>query len=129
MESNGTPLNRYEVQARLIRMIMKMSDTERKELLTKWEQYRRPEMRKYPRKPSFIPVDCSSFEACFTDFIQDISSGGVCIQTDGHFFLGQQITLTFTIPKAEEDITVSGEVVRVNTRGIGVRFSEPLTTV
>jgi len=109
MESNGTPLNRYEVQARLIRMIMKMSDTERKELLTKWEQYRRPEMRKYPRK--------------------DISSGGVCIQTDGHFFLGQQITLTFTIPKAEEDITVSGEVVRVNTRGIGVRFSEPLTTV
>lgn len=129
MESNGTPLNRYEVQARLIRMILKMSDTEKKGLLTKWEQYRRPEMRKYPRKPAFIPVDCSSFEACFTDFIQDISSGGVCIQTDGHFFLGQQITLTFTIPKAEEDITVSGEVVRVNTRGIGVRFSEPLTTV
>ncbi len=129
MESNGTQLNKYEIQARLIRRVMEMSDAERKELLTKWEQYRRPEMRKYPRKPSFIPVDCLSFEACFTDFIQDISSGGVCIQTNGHFFVGQQITLTFTIPKAEEDITVSGEVVRVNTRGIGVRFNESLTTV
>lgn len=128
MEDKGTQLNRYEVQAHLIRMIMEMSDIERKELLIKLEQYRRHETRKYPRKPSFIPVECSSFEACFTDFIQDISGGGVFIQTDGHFFAGQQITLTFTLPKAEEDITVSGEVVRVNTRGIGVRFNEPLTT-
>ncbi|UCD32720.1 MAG: PilZ domain-containing protein [Desulfobacterales bacterium] len=129
MENKGTRLSRYEVQARLIRMIMEMSDSERKELLNKWEQYRRPEMRKYPRKPAFIPVDCSSFEACFTDFIQDISSGGVFIQTDGNFFVSQQITLTFTIPKAKEDITVSGEVVRVGTQGIGVKFNEPLTTV
>ena len=122
-------LNSYEVQARLIRMIMEMSDTEKKELLIKWEQHRRHEVRKYSRKPSFIPVECSSFEACFTDFIQDISSGGVFIQTDGHFFVGQQITLTFTIPKADVDTTVNGEVVRVNTRGIGVRFNESLTTV
>lgn len=129
MEEKGTTLSRYEVQDRLIRMIMEMSDTERKELLIRWEQYRQNEMREYPRKPALIPVDCSSFEACFTDFIQDISSGGVFIQTDGHFFVGQQITLTFTIPKAEEDISVSGEVIRVNTRGIGVRFNEPLPIV
>jgi len=129
MEDKGSRLNRYEVQARLIRMIMEMSDKEKKELLVKWEQHRRDEVRKYSRKPSFIPVECSSFEACFTDFIQDISNGGVFIQTDGHFFVGQQITLTFTIPKAGVDTSVGGEVVRVNTRGIGVRFVEPLTTI
>ena len=129
MDDKGSQPDRYEVQARLIRMIMEMSDSERKELLTKWEEYQRNELRKYPRKPSFIPVECSSFDACFTDFIQDISSGGVFIQTDGHFFVGQQITLTFTTPKSEDDITISGEVVRINTRGIGVRFKEPLAAV
>jgi hypothetical protein len=129
MEDKEGRLNKYEVQARLIRMIMEMSAAEKKELLFKWEQHRRHELRKYSRKPSFIPVECSSFEACFTDFIQDISSGGVFIQTDGHFFVGQQITLTFTIPKAGGDTTVTGEVVRVNTQGIGVRFNEPLTTI
>lgn len=129
MEDKEGRLNKYEVQARLIRMIMEMSDAEKKELLFKWEQHRRHELRKYSRKPSFIPVECSSFEACFTDFIQDIGSGGVFIQTDGHFFVGQQITLTFTIPKAGGDTTVTGEVVRVNTQGIGVRFNEPLTTI
>ena len=129
MEDKGSQLDRYEVQARLIRMIMEMSDAEKRDLLMKWEQRLHDELRKYPRKPSFIPVECSSFEACFTDFIQDISSGGVFIQTDGHFFIGQQITLTFTIPKAGVDTTVGGEVVRVNSQGIGVRFSEPLTTI
>ena len=129
MEDNGNKHKRYELQARLIRMVMDMSDTEREDLLKKWEQHRRPEMRKDPRKPSLIPVDCSSLDACFTDFIQDISKGGVFIQTDGHFFVGQQITLTFTLPKAEKDITVKGEVVRVNSRGIGVKFKERLTTV
>ena len=129
MEDKESQLDRYEVQARLIRMIMAMSDAEKKELLAKWEQHRRQELRKYPRKSSFIPVECSSFEACFTDFIQDISNGGVFIQTDGHFFVGQQITLTFTIPKAGVDTTVAGEVVRVNTQGVGVKFIEPLTTI
>ena len=129
MEDKETQLNRYEVQARLIRMIMDMSDTEKKELLIKLEQHRHNERRKHPRKPAFIPVECSSPEACFTDFIQDISSGGVFIKTDGHFFVGQQITLTFTIPKKGEDVTVNGEVIRVNTQGIGVKFQELITTV
>jgi Tfp pilus assembly protein PilZ len=120
--------DKYEVQARLIRMIMDMSDSDKRELLNKWEQHRRHELRQYPRKPSFIPVECSSFEACFTDFIQDISDGGVFIQTNGHFFVGQKITLSFTIPKAGVDTTIGGEVVRVNTQGIGVQFNRPLTT-
>jgi len=129
MRSNGKQPDRYEVQARLIRMIMGMADPEREELLRKLEQSKRQEKRKYPRKPSFIPVDCTSYEACFTDFIQDISSGGVFIQADGHFYVGQQITLTFTLPKIEKDISVGGEVVRINSRGIGVKFNEPLTVV
>ena len=129
MGSNGKHSDRYEVQARLVRMIMGMSDPEREELLNRLKQSKRQEMRKYPRKPSFIPVDCTSYEACFTDFIQDISSGGVFIQADGHFYVGQQITLTFTLPKIEKDISVGGEVVRINSQGIGVKFNEPLTVV
>ena len=100
------------------------------EQLKNWHQSKLSEMREHPRKPSFIPVECSSSGGvCFTDFIQDISNGGVLIQTDGNFFIGQQITLTFSIPKAEKDITVSGEVVRVDSEGIGVKFNEPLPTL
>ena len=96
------------------------------EQLENWHKFRLREMRGHPRKPSFISVECSSEGICFTDFIQDISNGGVFIQTDGSFFVGQQITLTFSLPKTTKDINIGGEVARVDNEGIGVKFNEPL---
>ena len=96
------------------------------EQLENWHKFRLRELRGHPRKPSFIAVECSSEGTCFTDFIQDISNGGVFIQTDGSFFVGQQLTLTFSLPKSKKDINISGEVARVDDQGIGVKFNEPL---
>ncbi len=95
--------------------------------LEDWHKFKLIELRKDPRKPSFISTECSTGDTRFTDFIQDISNGGVYIQTDGSFFLGQQITLTFSIPKTREEQKVSGEIVRVDSQGIGVKFNEPLS--
>jgi type IV pilus assembly protein PilZ len=99
------------------------------ERLEKWQQSKVAEKRKHPRKSSFIPVDCSSEGVSFTDFIQDISNGGIFIQTNGNFYVGQQITLIFSLPKAEEEINIDGEVVRLDSEGIGVKFNEPLTFI
>ena len=97
--------------------------------LEKWHQSKLTEMRGHPRKPSFIPVELSSDDVFFTDFIQDISNGGVFIKNKGNFFLGQQITLVFSLPKFEEEINVAGEVVRLDSEGIGVKFNEPLKII
>ncbi len=99
------------------------------EQLEKWHKSKITETREHPRKPSFIPVECSSEGTSFTDFIQDISNGGVFIQTTGNFYIAQQITLTFSLPKAEEEINIGGEVVRLDSEGIGVKFIEPLTFI
>ena len=96
------------------------------EKLEKYEQSKLTEIREYPRRPSFIPVECSSHEICFTDFIQDISKGGVYIQTDGNFYVGQSITLTFSLHKDEDVLSVKGKVVRIDPEGIGVKFEEAL---
>jgi hypothetical protein len=81
------------------------------ERLEKWQQSKVAEKRKHPRKSSFIPVDCSSEGA------------------NGNFYVGQQITLIFSLPKAEEEINIDGEVVRLDSEGIGVKFNEPLTFI
>ncbi len=113
-------------------MILEMSDSEKKKLLKNiknWLQPEPTEMRQQPREPSFIPVECSSSDhVCFTDIIQDISTGGIFIQTGSHFFVGQQIPLTFLLPKTGNDISMGGKVVRVDSQGIGVKFNEPLVT-
>lgn len=94
--------------------------------MEEWHTFKLREMRKHPRKPAFVAVDSLGKELHFTDFIQDISNGGVFIQTDGSFFIGQQISLAFSFPTKQKEITVSGEVARIDPKGIGVKFNEPL---
>ncbi|UCD89681.1 MAG: PilZ domain-containing protein [Desulfobacterales bacterium] len=113
-------------------LISNMSESANRNLLKyleKWHKFKIKETREHSRKPSFIPVECASEGASFTDFIQDISNGGVFIQTTGNFYIGQQITLTFSLPKVADEIQVGGEVVRLDAEGIGVKFHEPLTFI
>lgn len=94
--------------------------------LENWHIFKLREMRKHPRRPSFISVESADGDISFTDFIQDISNGGVYIRTGGSFFVGQQVSLTFSLPKVKQDTTVNGEVARVDDTGVGVKFKEPL---
>ena len=108
-------------------LISSLSDAERRKLLKKlvnWYHSKYVELREYPRKTLSIPVEHSSNDFIFIYFIQNISNSGVFIRADGSFPIGQQITLTFSLPKVENDITVSGKVVRVDSQGIGVKFDK-----
>ena len=125
-------LPKSESRKHLSVLIPNLSVTKRLELLKKLENWHRSklaELRKYPRKSYFIPAECLSDGVSFTDFIQNISNGGVFIQTDANFYVGQQITMTFSLPKVEKDITVSGKVVRVDSLGIGVKFDELIPNI
>ena len=81
-------------------------------------------MRAHPRRTSLIAVDCLTNDVCFTNFIHDISNGGVFIETKAPFYVGQKIALNFTLPEIESPLSVGGKVIRVNSNGIGVKFIE-----
>ena len=63
--------------------------------------------------PSILYIDSSC---------QLISNGGVFIETNGPFYAGQGLKLNFSLPEVESPISIGGEVVRVDSRGIGVKF-------
>jgi Tfp pilus assembly protein PilZ len=129
-------LDKHEVTVRLLELILNMPDADLFNLLKNLEEHHfseiseRPntvsmpqeEMRAHPRKTSLIAVDCETHDVCFTNFIQDISNGGVFIETNAHFYLGQQLKMNFSLPEAENPFTVDGKVIRVNQQGIGVQF-------
>jgi hypothetical protein len=122
-------LPKSESRKHLSVLIPNLSVTKSLELLKKlgnWYHSKLAELREHPRESSFIPAECVSDGVSFTDFIQNISNGGVFIQTDADFYIGQQITMTFSLPKVDKDITVSGKVVRFDSQGIGVKFDELL---
>ena len=80
------------------------------------------ELRGYPRKPFTIPVELSKNGFTFMCLTQNISRSGVFIHTDFSFHIHQQITMILSPPKIEKDIAVGGKIVRVDSKGIGVKF-------
>jgi hypothetical protein len=113
-------------------LISKIPEEKGRELLKKlegWVKSKDIDFREHPRKYTSVLVEILSDGVIFTEFIQDISNGGVFIQTDGNFYLYQKITMTFSLPKGKKDITVSGKVVRVDSQGISVQFDEVLPDI
>ena len=102
------------------------SDEQRLDLLHKLEEDSgtdltlgdRNECRKpYERSISFF-VQNRRYQA----ICKDISSGGIFIQTNEVFHLGQVITLDIPFSDGEQSLQVPAEIVRVDNEGIGLRF-------
>ena len=120
-------LSETENRKDLSLLISSISETERRYLLKKlvnWYHSKSIELREYPRKSFSIPVEYSTNGIRFIYFTQNISDDGVYIQTDDNFYFGQPIIMNFSLFKVDQDIAVSGKVVRVDSRGIGVKFDE-----
>jgi Tfp pilus assembly protein PilZ len=54
--------------------------------------------------------------------INNISSGGVFIDTKQRLFVGQEIALKFDFPDTRKTIMANGEIVRTSFEGAGIRF-------
>jgi pimeloyl-ACP methyl ester carboxylesterase len=78
--------------------------------------------REYERKPYSAVVNYIVNEDTYTDSIQDISAGGVFIETDKSFSAGQEVSMTFPLPISDETISINGEIARISELGMGVKF-------
>ena len=114
--------NESRITARLIELIKSMPEDEQRTLLKDLEEKPFEGRRKHVRKPFLMAVDYSTQDHVYKDFIQDISTGGVFIQTHMPFTIGQEVSLTFPLPNYQKHIKVVGEVVRSTTQGVGVKF-------
>jgi len=114
--------NESRITARLIELIKNMSEDEQRTLLKDLEEKPFEGRRKHVRKPFLMAVDYSTQDHVYKDFIQDVSTGGVFIQTHMPFTVGQEVSLTFPLPNYQKHIKVTGEVVRSTTQGVGVKF-------
>ena len=61
-------------------------------------------------------------EHAYQDFIQDISAGGVFIETHMPFSVRQQVSLAFALPDYQKHVKITGEIVRSSPEGIAVKF-------
>ena len=132
MTNNSNKFSSEEVYDRILKIIADLSEKQQRNLLDRLEKWRRSkfkEKRKYPRKQTFIWAECSANRRALNDFIQNLSVGGLFIETQIPFFVGEGLSMTFSLSGADDPIKITGKIVRVNTRGIAVQFDEVLTDI
>jgi hypothetical protein len=124
MSSSDTQSNRSSVAARLIELITDMSDGEQRNLLAKLEEGHIAEKRAHPRKRYSVSVDYVTPEGLRRGALQNISVGGLLLQADeiSMFSFGQKIRLRIPHPNRQKYIQTTGQVVRIDSQGIGVTF-------
>lgn len=114
---------------RLFRLIESMPEQEQRLLLRELEtRVMNREKRKHRRKPVFMMVDYAVEERPYTDFIQDLSLGGVFIETCLSVPIGDEVVVTFPHEGHDKGIDIHGQVVRASPQGIGVGF-KPLNSL
>lgn len=132
MINHGNKLNKVEVLGRLLELINDMPDAARRSLMEDLEKrlpYNFEDRRKHPRKTTFITVECYGNICHMTDVIQNLSASGLHIETQLPFSAGDKLSMTFSLAGTEEPIKVTGKIVRIDSKGIGVEFDEPLTDI
>ncbi len=93
----------------------------------------RHERRKYPRVPVRIRIQYRVADQFFTDYIQNLSLGGIFVETTEPLPVHTALKVQFSLPAMEEPIVADGVVVhRVEINrgkgkaasGMGIRFSQ-----
>ena len=121
---NGNSLSLTERLKSLIDNLTEEKKSLLLDLLLEWQQ---KEQRNDRRIPCLVAVDYYDQRKIYRDFIQDLSRGGVFIETKESFEQGQKISLTFTLPSSQTHFKATGEIVRTSPKGIGIRFSNKLS--
>ncbi len=84
------------------------------------------DFRKHPRKPYVKSVFFISQHQYHKGLINNISSGGVFIETKNGFSVGQIIKLVIPGTKIDKGVMLKGEVLHLSQTGIGVKFKSLL---
>jgi hypothetical protein len=83
---------------------------------------RRKDARKKVNDVQIVVAKCRTMDSDFQAPIENVSSGGVFINTNQRLFVGQEIAMKFDFPDARNTIMANGEIVRTSFEGAGVRF-------
>ncbi|MCP4648097.1 MAG: PilZ domain-containing protein [bacterium] len=123
---------RYDVTRRLRALLESITefvdyipDGEQQELLRILEEWKHPERRENLRKGCATPVDFVVEDQTFAGSIQNISTTGMYIESDETFHVGQEVTLSFSLPGLEKPVETGGEIIWTDQRGFGVNLEEP----
>jgi hypothetical protein len=132
MTNSDNKMSIKEIWSRISEIISGMSEAESRKLLKgleKWQQSRPPDKRKHHRKYASIYAICETKNCNFRDFTKNISAGGVFIKTETALSVNEDVFMTLLNSSFEVPVRSGGKIVRVDPKGMGVKFKKPIYSI
>lgn len=123
-ERNGDGARLME---RITSLVANLSDDKKQMLLETLVEWQQKEQRSDSRMACLIAVDYATEKRAYRDFMQDLSKGGVFIETRAPLHVGDTLSLTFSLPKSNSNFKITGKIVRSDDKGVGVEFEKKLS--
>lgn len=111
------------ITSQLIKIINKLSIGQQEYLLEMVQDWIK-DKRNFPRKDCIADIVYSDNTRLAQGMIVNISAGGLYLQPDSPFTIGQNIILSFEHPFSNQQMKVNGKIVRSDEKGIGVKFDQ-----
>ncbi len=124
---NTTHKNWLNIAERIRSLVDNLSEEKQKQLLDLLIEWQQTEQRDDERIPCLIAVSYADQKRVYHDFIQDLSKGGVFIETREPLTVGEKISLTFAMPPTQSHFKISGKIVRTTKEGVGIQFENKLS--
>ena len=108
----------------LCQLVLTLSDFERNELIDKINNTDvSTDKRRHDRKDCLMITDFVTKDRLHKNFVKDISEGGAFIETHQNFDVGDKIVQSFSMFDEQILFKFTGEIVRIDKEGIGVKFT------
>ncbi|MBW1894411.1 MAG: PilZ domain-containing protein [Deltaproteobacteria bacterium] len=105
----------------LYKLIVDMPENEQQNLVGQMEELILGK-RIFPRKECLITTDYVVKDRAYQNFVKDLGEGGVYVQTNHTFEVGDEITQSFSLSEEQIPFKFAGEIVRVEKDGFGIKF-------
>ena len=122
---NRVKLEKYNLTiAKLMEIIVTMSDEQKAAMLNLAENLVKGDRRFFVRKSCRVPVDFATSDRTHKGHIKNISLHGLFIEAQAPVVIGEMILMMFKLKQDSEVVKLRGEVAHATRLGIGVEFTE-----
>jgi PilZ domain len=117
-------LKKYNMTiARLMEVILSMSEEQQAAVLKQAEEAVKGDRRIFVRKACHLPVDFATSDRTHKGYIKNISRHGVFISAKAPIVIGEEVLMVFKVRKDAEVVKLKGEIAHATRWGIGVEFT------
>jgi Tfp pilus assembly protein PilZ len=122
--ADGVKLKKYNLTiARLMEVILSMSEEQQAVILKQAEEAVKGDRRTIIRKACHLPVDFAASDRTHKGYIKNISRHGVFISAKAPIVIGEEVLMVFKVNREAPTAKLRGKIAHATRWGIGVEFN------